>query len=248
MSRFAYVLRLGDTSLVLAQRLGEWVGHAPVLEEELSLANLALDLLGQARYLLTYAGELEGRGRDEDALAFLRTEAEFRNVQLAEQPNGDFACTIVRQVLLDVFQVELYDRLQHSRDTRLGGIAATALRESRYHLRYSTGWLTRLGDGTGESHARTQAALERHWPFTRELCDPDAIDEEMCAQGIAPDLRAVHEAWNARVAAALGAATLTAPAETAFAWYGKRGEHGEHLGHLLTQMQYLQRAYPGARW
>jgi ring-1,2-phenylacetyl-CoA epoxidase subunit PaaC len=248
VSRFAYVLRLGDTSLVLAQRLGEWVGHAPVLEEELSLANLALDLLGQARYLLTYAGELEGRGRDEDALAFLRTEAEFRNAQLAEQPNGDFACTIVRQVLLDVFQVELYDRLQHSRDTRLGGIAATALRESRYHLRYSTGWLTRLGDGTEESHARTQAALERHWPFTRELCDPDAIDEEMCAQGIAPDLRAVHEAWNARVAAALGAATLTAPAETAFAWYGKRGEHGEHLGHLLTQMQYLQRAYPGARW
>jgi ring-1,2-phenylacetyl-CoA epoxidase subunit PaaC len=248
VSRFAYVLRLGDTSLVLAQRLGEWVGHAPVLEEELSLANLALDLLGQARYLLTYAGELEGRGRDEDALAFLRTEAEFRNAQLAEQPNGDFACTIVRQVLLDVFQVELYDRLQHSRDTRLGGIAATALRETRYHLRYSTGWLTRLGDGTEESHARAQAALERLWPFTRELCDPDVIDAEMCAQGIAPDLREVREAWNARVRAALGAATLIPPAETAFAWYGKRGEHGEHLGHLLTQMQYLQRAYPGARW
>ena len=248
MSRFAYVLRLGDTSLVLAQRLGEWVGHAPVLEEELSLANLALDLLGQARYLLTYAGELEGRGRDEDALAFLRTEAEFRNAQLAEQPNGDFACTIVRQVLLDVFQVELYDRLQHSRDTRLGGIAATALRESRYHLRYSTGWLTRLGDGTEESHARTQAAVERLWPFTRELCDPDPIDAEMCAQGIAPDLDEVREAWTARVAAAFSTATLTPPAATAFAWYGKRGEHGEHLGHLLTQMQYLQRAYPGARW
>jgi ring-1,2-phenylacetyl-CoA epoxidase subunit PaaC len=248
VSRFAYVLRLGDTSLILAQRLSEWVGHAPVLEEELSLANLALDLLGQARYLLSYAGELEGRGRDEDALAFLRTEAEFRNVQLAEQPNGDFACTIVRQVLLDVFQVELYDRLQHSRDTRLGGIAATALRESLYHVRYSTGWLTRLGDGTEESHARTQAALERLWPFTRELCDSDAIDAEMCAEGLAPDLREVREAWTSRVAAALRAATLAPPAETSFSWYGKRGEHGEHLGHLLTQMQYLQRTYPGARW
>jgi ring-1,2-phenylacetyl-CoA epoxidase subunit PaaC len=248
VSRFAYVLRLADTPLILAQRLGEWIGHAPVLEEELSLANLSLDLLGQARYLLSYAAELEGRGRDEDALAFSRTEAEFRNAQLAEQPNGDFACTIVRQMLIDVFQVELYDRLQHSRDTRLGAIAATALRESRYHLRYSSGWLARLGDGTAESHGRAQAALEQLWPFTRELCDPDSLDRQMCSEGIAPDLREVREAWTSRVTAAVSAATLTVPADSSFAWYGKRGEHGEHLGHLLTEMQYLQRTYPGARW
>lgn len=247
-SRLSYVLRLADTSLILAQRLAEWIGRAPALEEELGLANLSLDLLGQARYLLSYAGELEGRGRDEDALAFLRTEAEFRNVQLAEQPNGDFACTIVRQALLDAYQLELYDRLQRSSDARLTGIAATALRETHYHLRYSAGWLVRLGDGTEESHQRAQAALDSLWPHTRELFDADEVDREMQACGIAPDLAEIEAAWRGRVDAVIEEATLRRPADPRYAWYGKRGQHSEHLGHLLTAMQYMQRAYPGARW
>lgn len=247
-SRLDYVLRLADTSLVLAQRLAEWIGHAPVLEEELALANLSLDLLGQARFLLSYAGELEGRGRDEDALAFLRTEAEFRNVQLAEQPNGDFACTIVRQVLFDAYQTELYGRLQESTDARLAAIAATSVRESRYHLRYSSGWLARLGDGTEESHGRAQAALDLLWPLTRELFDADEIDREMRALGIAPDLRHIEAAWRERMDAVIGEATLRRPSDPSFAWYGKRGQHSEHLGHLLAVMQSMPRTYPGARW
>lgn len=247
-NRCTYVLRLGDTSLILAQRLAEWIGHAPALEEELGLANVSLDLLGQARYLLRYAGELEGQGRDEDALAFLRTEAQFRNVQLAEQPNGNFACTIVRQMLIDAFQVELYERLQRSTDTRLGGIATMAVRESRYHARYSAGWLIRLGDGTEESHRRTQAALDLLWPYTRELFDADEIDRDMQALGVAPDLGEIEAAWYERTAAVISEATLRQPAAPQYAWYGKRGQHSEHLGHLLTSLQYMQRLYPGASW
>src|SRR6202140_4862369 len=166
---FRYVLRLGDLSLVLGQRLGEWVGHAPALEEDLGLANIALDLIGQARLLLTYAGEVEGRGRGEDEIAFLREHGEYLNAILAEQPNGDFGQTIVRQVLIDAFQLELYQRMQTSTDERLAAIAAKSLKEVRYHLRYSSGWLVRLGDGTKESHARAQSALDKLWPFFGEL-------------------------------------------------------------------------------
>lgn len=247
-AKLGYVLRLADTSLILAQRLAEWIGHAPVLEEELALANLSLDLLGHARLLLGYAGELEGRGRDEDALAFLRTEAQFCNAQLAEQPNGDFARTIARQLLIDAYHVELYERLQRSADTRLAGIAATAVRESRYHLRYSSGWLARLGNGTAESHARAQAALDLLWPLTRELFDADGIDRDMLSLGIAPDLREVEAGWRERTGAAIAEATLLRPPDGSFAWYGKRGQHSEHLGHLLAAMQFMQRTYPGARW
>ena len=172
--------RLGsDTSLVLGQRLGEWLGHAPALEEDLALANLSLDLIGQARLLLTYAGELEGRGRDEDALAFLRDAPEFLNLTLAEQPNGDFGHTIVRQWLIDAWQLEIYGALEHSADTRLAAIAAKALRETRYHYRFSSGWLVRLGDGTPESHGRVQSALDALWRFTAELFTPDEVDEHM---------------------------------------------------------------------
>jgi ring-1,2-phenylacetyl-CoA epoxidase subunit PaaC len=240
--------RLGDTSLVLAQRLGEWVGHAPAIEEDLGLANTALDLLGQARMLLDYAGELEGAGRDADALAFLREEAEFLNLTLAEQPNGDFADTIVRQFLLDAWQLELYECLVGCSDPRLAEIAAKALKETRYHLRYSAGWLVRLGDGTAESHARTQAALERLWPYTRELFDADELDREMTAAGIAPGLEALRSAWLRRVEATLAEATLARPPDVPYAWYGKQGQHSEHLGHLLAEMQYLQRVHPGAHW
>jgi ring-1,2-phenylacetyl-CoA epoxidase subunit PaaC len=243
-----YVLRLADLPLVLGQRLGEWVGHAPALEEDLGLANLALDLLGQARLLLTYAGELEGRGRDEDQLAFLREAGQYLNPTLAEQPNGDFARTIVRQVLLDAWRLALYERLIDSRDARLAAIAAKAVKETRYHLRYSGDWLVRLGDGTEESHARAQRALEQLWPLTHELLEPDELDREMAEAGIAPALAAVGAAWNASIDRLLAEATLVRPAERFYRWAGKRGEHSEHLGYLLAEMQWMQRTYPGARW
>lgn len=243
-----YVLRVADSNLVLAQRLGEWIGHAPALEEDLGLANIALDLLGQARLLLSHAGELEGRGRDEDMLAFLREQGEFLNATLVEQPNGDFAQTIARQFLFDAWQIELYERLAGSRDSTLAAIAAKGLKETRYHLRYSAGWLVRLGDGTEESRARTQSALEGLWAHTVELCDPDDIDDAMLAAGIGADLAAVKRSWDRRIDDTLADATLARPAQRPWRWYGKRGEHGEALGHLLAQMQYLQRAYPGASW
>lgn len=247
-ARFRYLLRLGDTSLVLGQRLGEWVGHAPALEEDMGLANLSLDLIGQARLLLSYAGEIEGRGRDEDALAFLRDSADFCNVALAEQPNGDFAQTIARQFLVDAWQLELHQALCSSRDARLAEIAAKSLKETRYHLRYSSGWLVRLGDGTAESHARAQAALDALWRFTTELFVPDETDATVAASGVGPDLEALRPAWSACVDRVLAEATLRRPADVPYDWHGKRGQHTEHLGHLLAEMQFLQRAYPGARW
>ena len=247
-ARVRYLLRLADTSLVLAQRLGEWVGHSPALEEDLGLANASLDLLGQARLLYAHAGELEGQGRGEDALAFLREEADFCNVTLVEQPNGDFGDTIVRQFLLDAWQLELFERLQHSTDRRLAEIAAKAVKEKRYHVRYSGGWLVRLGDGTEESHARVGASLLRLWPYTRELCDADALDRQMAAAGVAPDLAELRGAWLRRVDATLAEAGLARPAETPYTWYGKQGSHSEHLGRLLALMQYLPRVHAGARW
>ena len=243
-----YVLRLGDTSLVLGQRLAAWVGHAPALEEDLGLANISLDLVGQARLLLTYAGELEGRGRTEDDLAFLREQSDFRNASLAEQPNGDFAETIVRQVLLDAFRLELYQALQSSKDERLAQIAAKSLKEIRYHLRYSSGWLIRLGDGTEVSKARAQVALEKLWRYTTELFAPDAVDEAMAEAGIAPRLSELQVRWQALVDETLAPATLKRPADVPHSWHGKRGQHTEHLGYLLAEMQSLHRTHPGANW
>jgi ring-1,2-phenylacetyl-CoA epoxidase subunit PaaC len=247
-ARFRYVLRLADTSLVLGQRLGEWVAHAPALEEDLALANIALDLIGQARLLLSYAGEIEGRGRDEDALAFLRDAPEFCNVSLAEQPNGDFGHTIVRQLLLDAWQLELYEALAASSDARLAEIAAKAVKETRYHLRFSAGWLARLGDGTAESHARVAQALAALWRFTDELLTPDALDEEMAAAGIGPSLPALRVRWEERVGAVLQDATLPRPEMARYPWHGKRGVHSEHLGHMLGEMQHLARTFPGVTW
>ena len=245
---FQYLLRLADTSLVLGQRLGEWVGHAPALEEDLGLANIALDLIGQARLLLGYAGEVEGRGRDEDALAFLRDAPQFCNVTLVEQPNGDFGRTVVRQFLLDAWQLELYEALAASSDPRLAEIAAKAVKETRYHLRYSAGWLVRLGDGTAESHARVQRALDELWRFTDELLTPDALDEEMAAAGVAPSLSVLRPRWEERVSAVLTEATLERPAAARYPWQGKRGVHTEHLGHMLAQMQHVPRTFPGVAW
>jgi ring-1,2-phenylacetyl-CoA epoxidase subunit PaaC len=243
-----YLLRLADTNLVLGQRLGEWVGHAPALEEDLGLANIALDLIGQARLLLTYAGEMEGRGRSEDDLAFLREPSEFVNLTLVEQPNGDFGHTIVRQMLLDAFQLELYEALQGSKDARLAGIAAKALKETKYHFRYSAGWVVRLGDGTDESHQRVQSAIDELWRFTRELFSADAVDEEMAAAGIAPVLADLEPRWSKRIDEVLVQATLRRPADVPYPWHGKLGQHSEHLGYLLAEMQYMQRTHPGATW
>jgi ring-1,2-phenylacetyl-CoA epoxidase subunit PaaC len=243
-----YVLRLADTSLVLGQRLGAWVGHAPALEEDLGLANLALDLIGQARLLLTYAAELEGRGRDEDALAFLREAPEFANLTLAEQPNGDFGHTIVRQWLIDTWQLKIYQALSASSDPRLAAIAAKSVKETRYHHRFSSGWLTRLGDGTDESQRRVQRSLDELWPLTAEFFAADEVDELVSGAGIAPPLAQLAPAWSAGIDEDLRAATLKRPASLPYPWHGKRGVHSEHLSHLLAEMQHLPRSYPGAHW
>jgi ring-1,2-phenylacetyl-CoA epoxidase subunit PaaC len=244
----AYVLRLADSNLVLAQRLGEWVGHAPALEEDLGLANVSLDLLGQARLLLAHAGELEGQGRDEDQLAFLRDESQYLNLTLVEQPNGDFARTIARQFLFDAWQSGLYEALQRSTDARLAAIAAKALKETRYHLRFSGGWLVRLGDGTEESRRRAQDALVRLWPYVNELFAADELEREAARTGVGPDPAALEPAWSALVNETLAQATLARPAPAPHPWYGKQGRHGEHLGYLLAEMQSLHRAHPGASW
>src|SRR6202795_4385956 len=210
---FRYVLRLGDLSLVLGQRLGEWVGHAPALEEDLGLANIALDMIGQARLLLSYAGEIEGRGRNEDDIAYFRGQDEYLNAVLAEQPNGDFGQTIVRQVLIDAFQLELYERLAASTDERLAGVAAKSVKETRYPFRYSGSWLVRLGDGTEKSHALTQSALERLWPYTVELFAEDDLDRAMAECGVAPRLSDVQAAWDLRLDELFAQATLKRPGD-----------------------------------
>jgi len=247
-AHFRYLVRLGDTSLVLGQRLAEWVGHSPALEEDLGLANLSLDLIGQARLLLSYAGEIEGLGRDEDALAFLRDAPAFLNVTLAEQPNGDFGRTIVRQFLLDAWQLEVYAGLVDSTDKRLASIAAKTIKETRYHFRFSSGWLVRLGDGTEESHRRAQEALNELWRFTTELFAADEVDDALAAAGVAPRLAELQPRWSARIDEVLQEATLVRPAAVPYQWHGKRGVHTEHLGHMLAEMQHLQRTYPGAQW
>jgi ring-1,2-phenylacetyl-CoA epoxidase subunit PaaC len=247
-TRLKYVLRLADTSLVLGQRLAEWVGHSPALEEDLGLANVSLDLIGQARLLLTYAGELEGRGRSEDELAMSRDSSDYLNFAMVEQPNGDFASTLVRQFLIDAFQLELYEALQQSKDARLAEVAAKAVKETRYHFRYSASWIVRLGDGTEESRRRTQDALDNLWRFTQELFAADAIDEEMARSGVAPVLAELAPRWSARVDEVLREATLKRPVDVPYGWHGKRGDHTEHLGYLLAEMQFLHRAYPGASW
>ena len=247
-SRFTYVLRIADASLILGQRLTELVGHAPALEEDLGLANIALDLLGQARLLLSYAGEIEGRGRTDDMLAFLREEGELCNPTLVEQPNVDFAHTLVRQLLVDAWQLGLYETLARGSDTRLAEIAAKSVKETRYHLGYSADWVVRLGDGTAESHERAQRALDTLWPFTSELFDPDEVDLEMTQAGVAPDLRSLQKSWDERVGEVLAEATLQRPVERPYRWHGKSGNHGDYLGRLLAEMQHMQRTYPGASW
>jgi len=243
----AYVLRLGDNGLVLSQRLGAWCGHAPELEIDLALANIGLDLLGQARNFLTYAAELEGTG-DEDTLAFQRDERQFCNLLLVEQPNGNFADTIARQYFMDAWHLALYTRLTGSRDPQLAAIAAKSLKEVRYHLRFSRGWLERLGNGTEVSGQKMQQAVNDLWRFTAELFEADEIDLALIAEGIAVDPRSLREEWEAEVLSGLSAATLRVPQESAYRSGGRKGLHTEHLGPMLAEMQYLQRVNPGQQW
>ena len=243
-----YILRPADSALILGQRLSEWCGHAPVLEEDLALANIALDLIGQARLLLTHVGTLEGNGRDEDQLAFLRTEHEYRNVTLVELPNGDFGATVLRTFLFAAFQFELWQALQRSSDSTLAAIAGKSLKETRYHLRHSSEWVIRLGLGTEESHARMQSALDRLWPYTAELFSDDETDVTAAREMLGPACSSLQSAWSAAVLPVLEEAALEVPASTSFRSRGKVGVHSEHLGHVLSEMQYLQRAYPGATW
>ena len=245
---FEFLLRMGDNTLILGHRVSEWCGHAPVLEEDIALANTALDLIGQTQLWLGLAGEVEGRGRDADALAFLRDAWDFRNLLLVERPNGDFGQTLMRQFLFDAWHAPMLKALEGSADPRIAEIAAKAGKEVAYHLERSADLVIRLGDGTEESHARMQTALDRLWPWTGEAFAGDATDAAMAAAGIAPAPESLRAPWDETVNAVLSEATLTRP-EGDFAHRGGRqGRHTEDLGHLLATMQWLQRAYPGATW
>lgn len=243
-----YTLRLGDNALILGQRLTELVTAAPELEEELANANLALDYIGQARMFYSYAAELEGRGRSEDDFAYLRDGHEFQNLLLVEQPNGHFGDVIVRQFLFDAFYVLQLEALCGAADRRLADIAARAVREIRYHLRHVSQWLLRLGDGTAASHARVQASLDRYWCYTGEAFAADEIDAIVRDRLGGPDLDALRDAWRAAVARIVREATLALPEDGWMQGGGRDGRHSEHLGYLLAEMQFLQRAYPGAVW
>ncbi len=247
-AHFQYILRLADNALILGQRLSEWSGHAPVLEEELAMANIALDLIGQSRLLFAHAGKLEAQGRDEDQLAFLRVEPQYRNLVLVELPNADFGRTVLRNYLYSAFQLQLWQALRPSQDAELAAIAEKSLKETRYHVQHSADWVLRLGDGTEASHARTQAALDYLWPYTAEFFSTDPVDDEVAAAGLGIPWSTLEPAWEATVRPLLEQATLDVPSRTAFRSRGKFGVHSEYMGHLLTEMQYLQRAYPGARW
>ncbi|MCG2586249.1 1,2-phenylacetyl-CoA epoxidase subunit PaaC [Massilia sp. TS11] len=248
-AKLAYLLRQGDNALVLSQRLSQWCGKGPALEEDMALTNVALDLLGQTRMWLSYAAELEGQGRDEDDLAYLRDAHQFHNCLLVEQPNGDYAMTLARQFYFDSWHYFLLQGLCGAADTRIAQIAEKSVKEVSYHLRRSGDLVVRLGDGTAESHTRMQAALDYLWPYTGECFRYDAVDEAMQAAGIAPDADALRAAWLAHVSEILAEATLSM--RDPGVWMhsgGKQGRHSEHLGYLLAEMQFLQRAYPGTEW
>jgi len=243
-----YTLRLADNALVLGHRLSEWCGHGPMLEEDIALANIALDLIGQARPLYAYAGEVEGKGRDEDKLAYLRDAGQYRNVLLVEQPNGDFAVTIARQFLYSALMAPFWRALAGSGDETLSAIAAKAEKEAAYHLRHAAEWLIRLGDGTAESHARAQDALDELWMYTGELFETDAIERGLIERGVAVDPQALRAEWDETVDGVLAEATLKRPPDAWMQTGGRTGRHSEHLGFILADLQFLQRAYPGATW
>ena len=248
-----YLLRLADTTLILGQRLGEWCGHAPVLEEDIALSNIALDLIGQSRALLTRVAQLGGQGLHEDQLAFLREERDYRNATIVELPNGpgrpgDFAFTVLRNAMMATWLRLMWERLRESSDAELAAIAGKAVKEARYHQQHSCDWVVRLGDGTDESARRMRAALDTLWRYSAELFESDEVDAAAAANGLGPRWDALREPWLAEMQALFAEAKLQMPAGTAFRSTGKRGVHSEHMGYILSDMQYLQRAYPGGAW
>jgi len=244
----AYTLRLADNALILSQRMIELVAAEPELEEELANANFALDFIGQARMLYTRAADLEGQGRSEDDLAFMREEHEFRNLLLLEQPNGHFGDALVRQFLFEAFYVHLLDELTRCSDQGLSEIAVRAIKEVQYHVRHSSKWLVRLGDGTDLSHERVQRSLDDAWRYTGEMFVADEIDVAIQEQFNGPDLSEIHKLWRRDIEKTVAEATLKLPDDEWMASGGKQGQHSEHLGFLLAEMQYLQRSFPGATW
>lgn len=248
-ARFDYVIRLADDCLVLSHRLAEWAARAPQIEEDIALTNIGLDLLGQARSLLTRAGELEQDGRTEDDLAYLREERDFRCALLVEQPNeDDFALTMARQLLFTAYQLPLLEGLTTSVDPVLAGIAGKGVKEARYHLEHTAGWVIRLGDGTDESHRRMQEALDRLWPYAGELFERDAVTDAAVAGGLGPDPSELRDAWDVTIDTVLAEATLSRPTAAFKVGTGRTGVHSEQLGYLLADLQYLHRMHPGANW
>ena len=248
-SLFQYLVRLGDDRLVLGHRLSEWCGHGPILEEDIALANIALDLVGQATLYLKLAGETEGKGRSEDALAYFRDAIDYRNVQMVELPKDDYAYTIVRQFFFDVFSFHVLEQLQSSKHHELAGIAGKGFKEVRYHVRHSSEWVVRMGDGTPESHDRAQKAVNQVWRFTAEMFETDAIDREMASSGIGADVEAIKPKWEAIVMDVLRRATLSVPNDPPAMTGGRRGRHTEYLGHMLADMQSVARSFPSsATW
>jgi ring-1,2-phenylacetyl-CoA epoxidase subunit PaaC len=243
-----FALRLGDDRLILGHRLSEWCGHGPILEEDIALANIALDLLGQATHALEIAGKVEGEGRSADDLAFFREAVQFRNLLLVELPRGDFAHTIARQFFFDAFSVHQMDGLQKSSEPEIAELAAKAVKEDRYHIRHSAEWMVKLGDGTEESHARLQNAVNDVWRFTGEMFVADANDAAAAEAGIAPALSSLKPKWDAVVDDVLKRATITRPSDDVMMRGGRTGKHTEHLGHLLAEMQIVARSHPGAEW
>ena len=243
-----YLLRLGDDRLVLGHRLSEWCGHGPILEEDIALTNIALDLIGEATLLLKLAGEQEGAGRDEDALAYFRDAVDFRNALMVELPRGDFGFTIVRQFLFSVYSLLQMEALQRSKLDALAGIAAKALKESRYHVRHSAQWVITLGDGTNESHERAQRAVDDLWRYTGELFTTDDVDHDAAAAGIGVDPGTLAEPWQAQVGEVFTRAGLSVPRNEYMQLGGRAGRHTEHLGHMLAEMQIVARSHPGAKW
>lgn len=245
---FEYLLRLGDNTLVLSHRVSEWCGHAPVIEEDIALANTALDLIGQTQFWLGLAGEIEGKGRSADDLAYLRDAWDFRNLLLVERPNGDFGKTLMRQFLFDAWQSLMMPRLMKSSDARIAAIAEKANKEVSYHLERSADTVVGLGDGTEESHTRMQAALNDLYPYVGEMFVSDDVDAAMVKDGIGPDPAGLRAEWDDLVGRILAKATLTIPQDSYVHKGGKTGTHTEHLGFILADMQFLQRAYPGSEW
>ena len=245
---YQYTLQLADNAHILSHRLGEWCGHGPVLEQDIAMTNLALDLIGQARTLYQYAAQIEGKGRTEDDMAFLRDGWDFYNLLLVEQTNGDFGKTVARQFLYDVFIHLFYTQLQKSTDTMLAAIAEKSLKETTYHLRWSSEWVIRLGDGTEESKRRMQEGLNEVWRYSDELFQMTDREKALAAEGIAPDVSLLKPLWEEKVAAILTEATLTEPKVAGMQYGGKLGRHTEHFGYILAEMQFMQRAYPGQQW